>query len=576
VRHPRSTALVPSLLAFLALAPDARAQSPASAAAPATPAASAILATMRSELARAMDALKSQPTPPYFLSYSVTERRAAQVRGSDGAVVAADDERGRALSIDLRVGSPRFDNTHSVEGGMGRSFFMRSGMASVPVDDDTLALRHVIWRETDRRYKRAVEQFLRVKTEVQLRVVPEDTSPDFAPAPAARHIEATASVRYDRADWERRVREYTRPFAEQPDIFGATAELSAVGDTRWYVNSDGSELQTATTYYRLMVSAYARADDGMLLPRYESYVATTPEGLPSDSAVMADVAQVIADLRALKRAPVLGAATAPAILRGRASGVFFHEVFGHRLEGHRAKQEDDAQTFTGKVGERLLPAGFSVFFDPTLQRLGGTELAGQYAYDDEGVKARRVDVVRDGIFRTFLMSRSPIAGFSESNGHGRGEPGEATVARQSNLVVATARPLSRAALKQRLLAEIKRQGKPFGLIFDDIEGGFTLTTRDAPNAFEVMPVMVYRVFPDGREQLVRGVDLIGTPLTVFSRIVAAGGPTQVFNGVCGAESGAVPVSASSPDILISQIEVQRKEKSQEQAPILPPPVEAKP
>jgi hypothetical protein len=145
------------------------------------------------------------------------------------------------------------------------------------------------------------------------------------------------------------------------------------------------------------------------------------------------------------------------------------------------------------------------------------------------------------------------------------------VARQSNLIVTTSHPVSHDSLKALLIEMITRQHKPFGLLFDDIEGGFTITERTIPNAFNVIPVMVYRVTPDGKEQLVRGVDLIGTPLTVFSRIVAADDNVQVFNGVCGAESGWVPVSAVSPDILISQVEVQKKAKSQEQAPILPPP-----
>jgi TldD protein len=313
----------------------------------------------------------------------------------------------------------------------------------------------------------------------------------------------------------------------------------------------------------------------MILPRYESFVASAPDGLPDDATVAKAVEKMIADLQALKKAPVVTSAIAPAILTGRASGVFFHEVFGHRVEGHRQKDEDEAQTFKGKIGERLLPPEFSVYFDPTLRALGGVELAGSYRYDNEGVAARRVDVVRDGIFRGFLMSRSPIAGFSRSNGHGRRMPGMPAVARQSNLVVTSAKPVSRTALKRMLLDEVKRQKQPFGLIFDDIEGGFTMTGRFFPNSFEVIPVMVYRVFPDGREELVRGVDLIGTPLTAFSRIIAADDVTAVFNGVCGAESGWVPVSAASPAILISQIEVQRKPKAQDKAPILPPPAEGK-
>ena len=527
---------------------------------------------MRQELARSLATLRAQPTPPYFLSYDITEVRSAAVRGAFGTITASGDSRHRVLGVDLRVGTPQFDNTHEVAGGFPSfGFFERYALAAIPLDDDTLAIRRVIWYQTDRLYKRAVERLARARASAQLRVSPEDTSPDFSREPAVTHLDPVTEISFDRASWERRIRAYTAPFARYSDIYDGDASLQVEGETRWYVNSDGSELQTSTAYYRLLITAYTRAADGMILPRYESFVASTPEGLPSDSTVAAAVAKMIEDLHALKKAPVITAATAPAILSGRASGVFFHEVFGHRVEGHRQKREEEAQTFKGKVGERLLPADFGVYFDPTLHRLAGTELAGSYQYDDEGVTARRVDVVKNGVFSGFLMSRSPIAGFAHSNGHGRRQPGLPAVARQSNLVVTTSKPVPHDRLKQMLIAEVKRQHKPFGLIFDDIEGGFTLTQRFTPNAFEVIPIMVYRVFPDGREELVRGVDLVGTPLTVFSRIIAADDQTRVFNGICGAESGAVPVSASSPAILISQIEVQRKEKAQDKPPILPAP-----
>jgi predicted Zn-dependent protease len=169
------------------------------------------------------------------------------------------------------------------------------------------------------------------------------------------------------------------------------------------------------------------------------------------------------------------------------------------------------------------------------------------------------------------MSRTPIAGFDHSNGHGRRQQGYKVVARQSNLVVESAKQVPRAQLKKLLLEQIKAANKPYGLLFDDIEGGFTFTQRILPNAFNVRPTVVYRIYPDGKEELVRGVDLIGTPLIAFSKIIAADDEVAVFNGVCGAESGWVPVSASSPGLLVSQIEVQRKEKSQERAPILPAP-----
>jgi predicted Zn-dependent protease len=286
---------------------------------------------------------------------------------------------------------------------------------------------------------------------------------------------------------------------------------------------------------------------------------------------MKAVDKMIVDLKALRNAPVVDPYTGPAILSGRATAVFFHEVFGHRIEGHRQKNEAEGQTFKKMVGQPVLPNFLSVDFDPTVKSYAGVDLVGSYKFDDEGVKARPVVAVKDGVLENFLMSRTPVDGFPSSNGHGRAQPGLVPVARQSNLIIVNSKPMPREQLKKMLIAEMKKQGKPFGLFFDDIEGGFTLTGRTIPNAFNVLPVMVYRVYPDGREELVRGVDLVGTPLTVFSKIVAADDEKAVFNGICGAESGGVPVSASGPAILISQIEVQKKDKSQESAPILPAP-----
>lgn len=535
-------------------------------------ASSPVLTAMQRELARSMETLKARPVPAYFLSYEISDRHTWSVQGAFGTINSSSESRSRMLGVDLRVGARQFDNTHPIRGGTpSLDFAERFTMAQVPIDDDATAIRRVLWYQTDNKYKRAVERYARAKANVQVLVAAEDSSPDFSPEPAVSASETPVDVELDRRAWEAKIRRYTGPFARVEGIYDGEAALTAQQETRWYVNSDGSKLQTSSVLYRLIISASSKATDGMVMPRYESFVSTTAAGLPNDAAVLRAVDRMIADLQALKQAPVVEAITVPAILSGRASGVFFHEVFGHRVEGHRQKVETEGQTFKKKLGEKLLPDAFSVFFDPTLRRQGNVELAGYYQFDDEGVKARRVNVVENGVFKNFLMSRSPIAGFDHSNGHGRAAPGFAPVARQSNLVVTSTATVSHDSLKQMLIGLVKEQHKPYGLIFDDIEGGFTMTQRTIPNAFNVLPIMVYRVFPDGREELVRGVDLVGTPLTVFSRVVAADNVTSVFNGVCGAESGWVPVSAASPAILISQIEVQRKDKSQQQAPILPAP-----
>jgi predicted Zn-dependent protease len=213
-----------------------------------------------------------------------------------------------------------------------------------------------------------------------------------------------------------------------------------------------------------------------------------------------------------------------------------------------------------------------VIFDPTASTRGSVELMGHYRYDDEGVPARRVAVVEAGLLKTFLLGRAPLREFTMSNGHGRGEPGAVPVSRQSNLIVEASRTVTSEALVTMLKEEARRQGKPFGLLFDNIEGGFTTTGRSNPNAFNVMPNLVYRIYTDDRPaELVRGVDLIGTPLAAFGKLVAASDAIGVFNGVCGAESGSVPVSASSPELLVSEVEVQKKAQSQEPLPILTAP-----
>jgi len=539
---------------------------------PSSLSASPVLQAMKDELTHSFDALKGLSTPAYFLSYQVDESDDLSVVGAFGAIIRSNENRFRLMNIDLRVGDYTVDNTRALRGG-GQSFDFgdRFSFVEIPIEDDPAAIRSTLWYHTDQKYKRAVEQLTKVKTNMQVQVEQADKSNDFSQEKPETYTESSQPLAVDRHAWGEKIRKYTAPFARYGDIYGANATLSANAETRWFVSSEGSEIQTSQTYYRLIIYAYTKADDGMELPRYESYFAFTPAGLPDDATILRAVDKMIQDLHALRNAPVVEPYTGPAILSGRASAVFFHEVFGHRIEGHRQKRVEEGQTFKKMVNDKVLPESFSVVFDPTLRHFGNQDLVGAYRYDDEGVKARRLSVIENGVFKNFLMSRTPIEGFSNSNGHGRNQPGFSPVARQSNLIVEVASPVTRAQLKKMLLDEMQKQNKPFGLLFDDVQGGFTITARTIPNAFNVLPVMVYRIYPDGKEELVRGVDLIGTPLTAFSKIMVGDDQVEVFNGVCGAESGGVPVAAVSPAILVSQIEVQKKSVSQDRPPLLPAP-----
>ena len=539
-----------------------------------------LLPILSDELRRNIDGLKREATPPYFASYTVYDVQSANIRVSFGALISKNQNRSRSAVVDVRVGDYGLDNTREIRGdmmggfrGFNRTALPLPGPQGEPVD----AVRVALWRATDRKFKQATERFTRVKTNVAAKVQDGADVADLSREPPQTHSEPPKAAPPDVAAWEGRLRRISAPFGEQPLILTADATLNVETTRRYFVSTEGSRIATSDTTARLMIAATTKADDGMELPLYRTYFAKSPDGLPSETQLVADAREMVGLLRALRSAPIVDPYTGPAILSGRAAGVFFHEIFGHRIEGHRTKQADDAQTFAKRLDQPVLPSFLSVVFDPTLEREGTTELVGHYAFDDEGVKARRVVAVDRGILKTFLMSRSPVAGIVQSNGHGRAMPGLSPVSRQSNLVVDASETVPFDDLVARLKREVRQQGRPFGLYFQNIEGGFTFTGRMVPNAFNVLPNIVYRIYPDDRPmELVRGVDLIGTPLTTFGRILAASRERDTFNGMCGAESGAVPVSASSPALLVGEVEVQKKLKSQEGLPVLPaPPGKAK-
>jgi predicted Zn-dependent protease len=338
------------------------------------------------------------------------------------------------------------------------------------------------------------------------------------------------------------------------------------------VSSEGSAIVSPSASTRLIMEAQTRAEDGMDLLRVETFQAPAASGLPTEAELASKIEKMAADLSALRKAPVAEPYDGPAVLSGRAAAVFFHEVLGHRLEGHRQRDEEEGQTFTKKIGQEVLPKFLSVIDDPTTHEMAGMKLAGTYDFDNEGEPAQRVEVIKDGVLQNFLMSRMPVKNFGQSNGHGRNQPGRMPTGRQGNLIVTSTKTVPEAEMRQKLIDEVKKQGKPYGLYFDDIQGGFTLTTRALPQAFQVLPVLVYKVYADGRpDELVRGVDIVGTPLAALTRILTTGDQPRVFNGVCGAESGQVPVSAVAPSMLFSEMEVQKRAHEHERPPLLPPP-----
>jgi predicted Zn-dependent protease len=527
---------------------------------------------LQSELRRNFEVLRQQEEPAYFISYTLHDSRSAVLQASAGALVRSDESQGRFATVEVRVGDYSLDNTHPIRGD-SRAAGPRVNRVPLPFTDEERPMRLALWRATDRTFKQASEALTRVRTNVAAKVQEEDPPSDFSREEAETHSGELVSFELDTAAWEARLRRLSAPFADDPLVLRGEVALTVQADNRYYVNTEGSQVATGDVSCRLFIQAVTKADDGMELPLYTSYYATSPEGLPDEAQLMSDVRAMMEMLSRLRKAPLVDPYSGPAILSGRAAGVFFHEIFGHRVEASRQRNTSDGQTFASRVGEPVLPDFLSVVFDPTMKRSGEVELMGHYLYDDQGVRARRVTVVDRGVLQTFLVDRAPVRDFERSNGHGRAQPGYLPVSRQSNLIVQSTRRMPRERLIEMLREEARRQGKPFGLLFENIEGGFTNTGRGVANAFNVLPNVVYRIYTDESRapELVRGVDLIGTPLAAFGKIVATGDDVDTFNGICGAESGGVPVSATSPSLLVSEVEVQKKVQSLETLPILPAP-----
>ncbi len=515
-------------------------------------------------------------TRPYYLAYTVYDENSAVIAATLGSLTQDRVNRDRNLNIDLRVGDYKVDNTHQIRGGAPAQA-QGSGNVSLPLADDPAAIRHSLWYNTDEIFNQAARRLTQIKTDMKVKVEEEDQSDDFTREEPQKFTAEPAVMQLDREGWKTRVRTLSRIARQYPLVYESNVTLGTYAGNRTIVTSEGTRLETSETRYRVTLSAGTKAEDGMDLSQSADFNAATPDRLPDDATMEKAFREVLDQVMALRNAPLAEPYIGPAILRNRASGVFFHEIFGHRIEGHRQKDVTEGQTFTKKLNQQILPEFISVYDDPTLARVGDVDLRGHYRFDDEGVRSSRVPLVKNGVLETFLMSRRPLEKIANSNGHGRRQSGFASVSRQGNLIVESSKQVSFDELRKLLIEECKKQGKPYGVIFEDISGGFTTTSRRGPQSFKVLPIVVNRVYADGRpDELIRGVDIVGTPLTAFEKITYTGNDVDVFNGSCGAESGWVPVSAISPSVLVSTIEIEKRQRDQSRPPILSAPIATAP
>ena len=533
-----------------------------------------ILDAMKKEQQRAISRMSIENfEKPYFISYVIKDYDTYNAWGSYGAIhYGGVREKTRNIYTEVRVGSYDFDNT--IDGGI--SYNLRDAESfnylSAPIEDDIYALRMCLWRLTDLKYKESLSQLLSKKSRMLREILKKKKSPDFTKEKKILHIDPSEPFHIDEAFWLNLIKEVSGEFIQYRKFINSWVQFKGMKEIKFIVNTEGSEIITESEYYRLTLYAATLAEDGMPLDITRNFYYRTPEEFPDIKTISRARDAMASDLMHLREAEILEPYNGPAILEPTATGAFFHEAIGHRLEGERQISIDEGQTFSGKVGKRILPKNVTIIDDPSQRSFDGTPLLGYYKYDDEGVTGQKVILVKNGILKNFLLSRTPVEGFLHSNGHGRNEYYEYPMARMSNFFVSTSNGKKKDELKKMLIEASIAKKKPYGLIIKDVESGETNTSRYSFQAFSCSPTLVYRVnLNTGAETLVRGVEFIGTPLSSLNRIMAIGDNYHVYNAYCGAESGWAPVSAITPSILVEEIELQRTKDRNKKPPVLPPP-----
>ncbi|MBJ93476.1 MAG: hypothetical protein CMP23_03275 [Rickettsiales bacterium] len=529
-----------------------------------------VLAALELELERSQQLLAEKELKPYFIGLEAVEVQRVSISAEEGGLHGYRPDRRRWVHADVRLGTPELDSTHPLRD----SDADYSGSGGVlGIGEDVGVLRRRIWEEVERRYREARERLQQVEADRQVLVEEENRALDLAPVEIHEDLGSAATLDgLDRVALEDSIRQASAIFSASSSALDPSVSVAAEAYTQWFVSTEGQRIRHSNVYYRMSLVADSIAPGGDRIQLSESVDSSRPEGLPGTADLVAAARRLDERLMALVAAQREDPYSGPAILSGRAAAVFFHEIFGHRVEGSRLKQVDSGQTFLNKVGDSILPAFISVHDDPTLKSAEGIDLRGSYAYDNQGVRSSRVALVENGVLKGFLESRSPSTEGRTSNAHGRRQPLRAVVARQGNLLVTAHQSVSEKQLREQLRQRARQAGLEYGLYIDDISGGFTFTGTYMPNAYQINVLLAHRVYVDGRpDELVRGIDFIGTPLQTFSNIIAAGDQREVFNGSCGAESGWVPVSAVAPSMLVAQVEAQRQMKGQAKSPLLPPP-----
>ena len=460
--------------------------------------------------------------------------------------------------VDVRVGTARRDQVTS--GGLhDNSKDLESyDWVHLPFSGSSEGLRHALWRLTEVKYREACDDLLHKKAVELSYLDPHRQLGALERREPITAFEWQSMPAIDHDYWANLVTKVSAAMKRMPMVRDGDIRFRASNMVRIFVSSEGAQIVECTPQRAIDLYVWYLAADGHTLPYSKTFFVADEAELPDQATLLKLLKVIHSRLEKLSKAPVLRSYAGPVLLDPRPAGLLVHEAIGHRLEGSRLLSQGEGQTFRDAVGSEILLSGIDIWDDPTVSHHDGQSLTGHYLYDDEGVAAQRAELVSDGVLKGFLTTRAPIAKKHRSNGHARSAHHARAISRMGVTVMEARDGLDDDALMAAFLEEIREQGVPYGLRILEASSGETSTDAYDFQAFLGQVDLAARVFPDGRQELVRGLDLVGTPLNAVRGIVAAGSRQEIDNAWCGAESGYVPVTTIAPCLLVDELELQAK------------------
>ena len=548
-----------------------------------------ILRAMHDEIERSRKLTVSNLEPPYFVQYLLDEADMFEVTASLGGVMSVRNDHLRQPDVEVRVGDYKFDNTNFV--GMG--FGSRYDLGRFPLENSYPALRRYFWLATDSAYKGAVEAISRKRAAIR-NIEQSAAIDDFAHAEATRSIRDFHPLVIDRDAWTNRVRALSAIFDGYPNVRDSRAELEASAGGYYLANSEGTEVKAPEDVVVLRVRAMAQASDGMSVRDTLIYHANDPARMPPAAELERGVKEMAGHVSDLASAPKGESYNGPVLFEDVASPQLFAQLLGENLAVPRRPAggrggSGPTSELEGRIGARVLPESFTVVDDPTQKEWRGQPLFGSYEVDREGVPAKPLRIVEKGVLKSYLMTRQPIRGFSGSNGHARmeGAFGAAT-AGISNFFVGSDETIPAADMKKKLLELIQQRDKPYGIIVRK----FDYPAASPPDELRRLvaasqgslhplsaPTLVYKVFPDGHEELIRGMRLHGVNVRSLKDILVAGDDSTMFEfmnnpapfAMIGGGGYTSEACVVAPSIIVDDLELQPNDDEQPKLPLVSPP-----